>query len=212
MNAPRLSVIVTGASRGIGRACAAAFAAAGHAVTAVARSAEQLEELAAQYPSITPLTADLTREVPGGDFDVVILNAGYYAPGGLLDGERDVFGESWALNVLANHRLARTLLPPMISRGGGHLVVIGSSATEKTQPHMTAYATTKKCLRALWDGWEEELRGTGVHCTLVAPGATLTSSWAGETPPPRILLPEQVAALVYRAVAEGLTGRLTIRV
>ena len=206
-----MRVMVTGASRGIGRACAEVFASAGHPVTAVARSAQGLSELEAEFPSVVPLVADLSWEVPGGDYDVVILNAARFLPGGLLDAERDVFGESWELNVMANHRLTRALLPRMIERGAGHLVVIGSSATEKTEAGMTAYATTKKCLRALYEAWEEELRGTGVRCTLIAPGATLTSSWDGEEPPPRYLLPEQVAGLVYRSVVEGLTGRHTIR-
>ncbi|WP_157974583.1 SDR family NAD(P)-dependent oxidoreductase [Lewinella sp. IMCC34183] len=206
-----MDVFVTGASRGIGRACAVAFAAAGHRVTAVARTTGQLAELAAAHPRITPLVADLAWEVPKGTYDVIVLNAARYAPGGLLGTERDVFGESWEVNVMANHRLTRALLPPLIARGSGHLVVIGSSSTEKMAGHMTAYATTKKCLRALYEGWEEELRGSGVRCTLIAPGATLTSSWEGEAPPPRYLLPEQVAELVTRSVRDGLTGRLTIR-
>jgi short-subunit dehydrogenase len=75
---------------------------------------------------------------------------------------------------------------------------------------MTAYGVTKKMLRALYEGWETELSGSGVRATLIAPGATLTSSWENETPPPRILQPAEVAELTYRAVTEGLTGRLVI--
>lgn len=205
-----MNAIVTGASRGIGRACAEIFAAAGYRVTAVARSEPLLRELQHSHPQVHPLVADLTRTTPTGTYDVVILNAGWYAPGGLLDVSRDVFGESWELNVMANHRLARALLPPLIERGRGHLVVIGSSATEDAPDHMTAYAASKKCLRILYEGWERELRGSGVRSTLIAPGATLTSSWEGETPPPHILQPAAVADLVYRSVVEGRTGRLTI--
>ncbi|THH39298.1 SDR family NAD(P)-dependent oxidoreductase [Neolewinella litorea] len=206
-----MNAIITGASRGIGRACAETLSAAGFRVTAVARNEAQLRELQHTHPTVEPLVADLTREVPTGVYDVVILNAGYYAPGGLLDPGRDVFGESWELNVMANHRLARALLPPLVERGHGHLVVIGSSATDDTSGHMTAYGATKKCLRILYESWERELEGSGVRTTLVAPGATLTSSWAGETPPPKILQPTAVADLVLRCVNEGITGRVTIK-
>lgn len=206
-----MDVLVTGASRGIGRACAVAFAEVGHRVTAVARSEVQLRDLQAAHPTLVPLVADLTRTAVTGTYDVVVLNAGDYAPGGLLDAERDVLSELLPLNVLANHRLGRALLPPMVARGRGHLVVIGSSATDAAPGHMGAYAVTKRWLRVLFEGWAAEVEGTGVRCTLVAPGATLTSSWAGEEPPARILRPEQVAQCVYRAVAEGRTGRLTLQ-
>ena len=210
---PPLHVLITGASRGIGRACAGRFARAGHRVTAVARTQTQLATLAAKHAEhVIPLVADLT-ELPmiEGNFDVVVLNAGYYAPGGLLDQERDVFTESWKLNVLANHHLARLLVPRMLARDGGHLIAIGSTATDSTSPYMTAYAATKKALRGLYEGWEQELAGTRVRTSLIAPGATLTSSWDGETPPPVILQPAEVAELVYRTVAEGLTGRVVLK-
>lgn len=183
-------------------------------MTAIARSELQLQELAEAFPGrIVPVVADLTGALtlPDLGHEVVILNAATYAPGGLLDPEHDVFTSMWELNVLANHRLARQLLPPMIERGGGHLVVIGSSATDETSTHMTAYGTTKKALRALFEGWTQELAGTGVRATLVAPGATLTSSWDGEIPPPVILAATEVAELVHRVVVEGLTGRMVIK-
>ncbi|CAH1001353.1 putative oxidoreductase [Neolewinella maritima] len=207
-----LRVLVTGASRGIGRACAEAFAQAGHTVTAVARTGDQLASLkAACGEHVEVLVADLTEDLQlTGTYDVVVLNAAYFAPGGLLD-TRDVFGESFTLNVLANHRLARQLLPAMRDRKSGHLLVIGSTSTDDTSPHMTAYAATKKALRALYEGWEQELIGSGVRTTLIAPGATLTSSWDGQELPPRMLAAAEVAALVYRAVTQGLTGRIVLR-
>ncbi|PPK87544.1 short-subunit dehydrogenase [Neolewinella xylanilytica] len=206
-----MHILVTGASRGIGRACARRFAREGHRVAAVARTAEQLRDLAAEAPLIEPWVADLRSDTVTGHFDVVVLNAGQYTPGRLIDVASDVFADMWELNVLANHRLARRLLPPMIERKRGHLVVIGSTATDAAMPHMTAYAATKKALRGLWEGWAQDLEGTGVRTTLVAPGATLTDSWKHETPPARILAPEAVADLVYRVIAEGLTGRRVIR-
>ena len=207
-------MLITGASRGIGRACAERFArAGGYAISALARHEDALHALQRDYPaSITPLVLDLTAPFTlSHAYDIVVLNAGTYTPGGLLDPQRDVFTELLALNVLANHRIARQLLPALRSRDHGHLIVIGSVATDDTPEHMTAYATTKKALRALFEGWEQELAGSGVRTTLIAPGATLTSSWDDEAPPPRILQPDQVAELVQRAVTEGLTGRWVLR-
>ena len=202
-----MDILITGASRGIGRACAERFARAGHVVTAVARSEAELRTLAEDHPTLQYLVADLRTATPAGRYDAVILNAGVYAPGTLLDRERDVFAESWELNVLANHRLARTLLPPMVQRGRGHLLVIGSVATDTTAPHMTAYAATKKALRGLWEGWQLDLTGTGVRTALLAPGATVTSSWENEDPPPHALAPSAVAERAYTIVTEGLEGR-----
>jgi short-subunit dehydrogenase len=208
-----MHILITGSSRGIGRACAEHFAGRGWVVTALARSADGLGELERAYPDrIVSVIADLTdRGLPplGAAYDVVLLNAGSYLSGGLL-GEADVFAEMLALNVIANHRLARRLVPGMRHRGRGHLVAIGSVATDGAAAHMTAYAATKTALRGLYAGWELELADSGVRTTLIAPGATLTSSWKNEAPPPRILQASQVAELVYRAVTEGLTGRLVI--
>ncbi|MGB3799496.1 MAG: SDR family oxidoreductase [Lewinella sp.] len=206
-----MKVLITGASRGIGRACAEHFAREGHHVVAVARTEDQLLTLAAEYPAVEPLVADLRHATVSGEYDVVVLNAGVFSPGTLLDRDTDVFTDSWELNVMANHRLARALVPPMIARKSGHLVVIGSLATDHTIPHMTAYAASKKALRGLWEGWASDLEGTGVWTTLVAPGATLTSSWENENPPPHILPAGKVAELVFRVVAEGLGGRHVIQ-
>ena len=214
------TVLITGASRGIGWACTEAFAAAGYDIVGVARTqvrGEVLEEWRARFPNrgLQFIEADLAgrggpHDVPRGAYDVVVLNAAQYAPGSLLGGSGDVYGQLFGLNVLANHRLARRLLPPLTARGSGHLVVVGSTGTDHFKGHMTAYVATKYALRGLFLGWERELAGTGVGCTLVAPGATRTSSWAGEEVPADILEPEVVAGEVLRAVREKLGGRLLV--
>ena len=207
-------VLITGATKGIGRACAEVFLNGGWRVTAVARTKEDLEELGRRENVLT-IQADLGTEagvaaVPVRAYDVVLFNAAAYAPGNLLAAGRDVFAELYPLNILGNHRLARRLLPTLMAGGRGHLVVIGSTGTDNWKGHMTAYVATKYALRGLFLGWREELAPTRVRCTLVAPGATLTSSWDGEEPPPDILAPEAVAAEVWRVVRDGVEGRVTI--
>lgn len=218
MKAPH--ILITGATKGIGRACARHFAAAGWAVTAVARTATDLatmrQEWSARFPAaaLKTVAADLAtpagvRQVPITDYCVVLLNAAAFAPGQLLD-TQDTFAELLALNVLGNHRLARRLLPALRTGGTGHLVVIGSTGTDHWKSHMTAYVATKYALRGLYLGWEKELADSPLLTTLVAPGATLTASWANETPPPDILAPEQVARVVWEAVAHKKSGRIVV--
>lgn len=214
-------VLITGATKGIGRACAEAFARAGYSVTAVARTVADLEQMRNDWQQSFPtgdlrtITADLAlpegiSAVPVTAYDVVVLNAAAFAPGRLLAKDQDHFTAMFDLNVLGNHRLARLLLPAMTERGRGHLIVIGSTGTDHWKGHMTAYVATKYALRGLFLGWEKDLAGSGVLSTLVAPGATLTASWDNEIPPPDILAPETVAEVVLNAVRKEITGRITV--
>jgi len=211
-------VLITGATRGIGRACAEYFAARGWAITAVARTTDGLQELARELPKteLTTVVADLSAElgvaaVPARAYDAVLLNAGAFLPGTLLSDDGDVFGEQWQLNVLGNHRLARRIFPQMIKAGRGHIVVIGSLGTDYWPSHLTAYVATKYALRGLFLGWQKELAGSGVLATLVAPGATLTSSWDNEVPPPNILPASRVAEVVGEVITIGTEGRVLVK-
>lgn len=214
-------IVITGATRGIGRACAEQFASKGWAVTAVARSESDLRAMATYWKQqkwqqeLRIVSADLSTEtgpksVPREAYDVVLLNAGIYSTGSLLDEEVDTFTEVFDLNVRANHLLARRLVPEMLAGNGGHLIVIGSTGTDYWKNHMTAYVASKYALRGLFLGWEAELAGSKVLATLLAPGATLTSSWANETPPPDILQPEEVAEKIWEVTTRGITGRIVI--
>lgn len=209
-------ILITGATKGIGRACAETFAGQGWAVTAVARTEADLADMRKAWKGkrLEVVAADLSTTagvnmVPAIAYDVVLLNAAAFLPGRLL-GEHDHFEELLGPNVLGNHRLVRRLLPALIERGSGHLVVIGSTGTDNWKGHMTAYVATKYALRGLFLGWQKDLEGSGVLATLVAPGATLTASWANEAPPPDILDPAEVAGAVWRAVNNGFEGRVVV--
>lgn len=209
-------ILITGATKGIGRACAKRFARAGWAITAVARTEADLQAMRKEFAGerLTTVVADLGTDegfaaIPVLPYDVVLLNAATFAPGPLL-GEEDIFENLFSVNVAANHKLARSLLPTMVKTGAGHLAVIGSRGTDFQPAHLTAYVATKYALRGLFLGWETELRDSGVVTTLVAPGATLTSSWDGEVPPADILAPEVVAEVVWKCVRDGIAGRVVV--
>lgn len=210
-------ILITGGTRGIGRACVEYFIGQRWAITVVARTADDLAALAAAFPTteLTTVVADVstetgTNQVPALAYDAVVLNAAAFMPGNLLTGGTDAYSEQWPVNVMSNHRLARRILPPMLAAGRGHLVVIGSLGTDHWPGHLTAYVATKYALRGLFLGWRTELAGTGVRATLVAPGATLTSSWDNEVPPPGIMPASRVAEVVGEVVATGSEGRVTV--
>ncbi|TXF87107.1 SDR family oxidoreductase [Neolewinella aurantiaca] len=209
-------VLITGATKGIGRACAERFAREGWTVTAVARTQADLLAMKKAFSGqqVTTITADLGTDagiasIPVHPYDAIVLNAAIFAPGHLL-GEEDIYGRLWRVNVWANHQLARRLLPAVRQQPSGHLVVIGSRGTDFQPPHLTAYVATKYALRGLYLGWESELLNSNVKTTLVAPGATLTSSWNNEEPPADILAPETVAEAVWTSVRSGITGRVVV--
>ena len=211
--AGRLAV-VTGASRGIGAAAAAALASAGAQVVRVARSpapgthagyrdlsvdlteAEQVERLAS--------TVQSEHGVP----EIVVSNAGGFLLRPLEDTSAADFEGQIAVNLRAAFLVARAFLPAMRRAGRGTFISIGSVADHVGFPENAAYAAGKYGLRGLHETLVAEFRGSGVRLTLISPGPTDTSVWDPFDPdrrdgfPPRsaMLRPEDVAdAIVFVA-------------
>jgi NADP-dependent 3-hydroxy acid dehydrogenase YdfG len=211
------SALVTGASRGIGRAVATVLAAAGARLTLLARDATQLEALAADLHANAIRCdvgkgSDVERALAeiGESPDIVVNNAGLFQPLPIEATTEDAFELALAVNLMAPFRLVRALLPSMRERGRGDIVSIGSIADHTAFPGNAAYGASKHGLRALHDVLRMELRGTGVRVTLVSPGPVDTTLWDeidpdsrdGFTPRARMLSPNAVAAAVLYAVAQ----------
>jgi short-subunit dehydrogenase len=185
--------IVSGASRGIGRATARALAARGATVGLMARNQEELEALASEpeLPGSIPLPADVGDPVQvdaavsrflerAGGIEVAVANAGVAHTGPFADLEAERAEEIVRVNLLGTLNLVRAVLNPMLDRGAGHLVVVSSAAALRTLPWTATYGASKAGQRAFAEALRHELSGTGVSVTTVYPGEVRTSLHAHE--------------------------------
>lgn len=189
MPAPR-TAIVTGASSGIGRAIAVAFAGLGWRVALGARRADRLEDTAAQVRAAGgepgPHHLDVRDPASVADFfaaaeaalgpvDVLVNNAGVATPGWLHQIPVEALQSDVATNLLGPLFASRLAVASMRARGaGGHIVFITSDATRHARPRMAAYTATKAGLEALAQSLAMELEGTGIRTTTVRVGPTLS--------------------------------------
>lgn len=218
-------VLVTGASRGIGRAIATAMAGAGATVALVARDRAALERLAGELAGTAHPCDLLDRgqrggllarvEDEAGPVDVVVNNAGLHHGATFWDTPIDAVHAQIELNLTATFDLCHQAIPRMLERGGGHLVNVASLAGVASTPGMSAYAATKAGVAHGTAALRDELKGLpiGVTTVLVA-GVPTDMLQAGEDYPPfhlafrrlrRIQLapdtaPEKLAAAVVRGV------------
>lgn len=181
-------VFITGASSGIGRACAVEFHRAGCRVVAAARSFDKLEALGSELGGerILSVRMDVTDPVQReaalrsarerfGPIDVLVNNAGWASFASVERMPDEHFERMLAVNVAGPVALIRAVLPDMLERGSGQIVNISSVVGFQAIPRMTVYSATKAALSAVSTGLRMELRGTGVDVLLVAPGSTRTA-------------------------------------
>ena len=173
-------VLVTGASRGIGREIAIQCAGAGARVALVARNEAAIKELATELGG-TAHPCDLSDaeqvrgligrvEADGGPIDVLVNNAGLDAVGALENTSEEVLAGLLHVNLLTPLELTRQVLPGMVARKAGHLVNVSSYASAAMFPGGTAYAASKGGLSHFTEVLRWELEGTGIDLTIVELG------------------------------------------
>jgi short-subunit dehydrogenase len=226
------TVLVTGASRGIGRAVAVAAAARGCRVGLVARSTDDLgavgEEVERRGGRASIAVADLvqreerqrayeTVRAELGPVDVLVNNAGIGSWGPFVEVSAADADRVIALNLVAVLDLTRLVLPEMMRRRRGHIVNIGSVAGRLGVPFESIYSTTKFGLAGFTEAVAVEAAQFGVGVSMVNPGPVATafgetSGWPTATPRwPRPVAPERVADAVVAAVERGGLERVVPR-
>jgi short-subunit dehydrogenase len=176
-------ILVTGASRGIGRGLAEAFARAGGDVVLVARPSGALEEAAAvcgglarpcdlaDREAVSALADEVLAE---GPVDVLVNNAGISNVGFVLDAGPEDLSRVVDVDLVAPMLLCRMLLPAMVEQGRGHVVNVSSLAAVMSPPGLAAYAAAKSGLSAFTAGLRQDLRGLPIHVTAVHLGSVPT--------------------------------------
>ncbi|HEV2769986.1 MAG TPA: SDR family oxidoreductase [Solirubrobacteraceae bacterium] len=188
--APDATVLVTGASSGIGRELARELGRRGYGLTLVARARERLEELADELRAQHNVTvavhaADLGDDgerdamvaavrAQGRRVDALCNNAGFGTLCRLVDTQPGRETTQVRLNVLALHALTDAFVRPMVDRGQGAVLNLGSIAGFQPLPGFATYAASKAFVNAFSEALHAELHGTGVSCTLLAPGPVRT--------------------------------------
>jgi short-subunit dehydrogenase len=211
-----ITVVITGASRGIGKAIAENFAAHGHNLLLTSRSDVSLhtaaEELKAAYPAVTIHSKpfDLAVKEQAQRFgnwcleytvpDVVVNNAGLFEPGNVFNEPEGILENQIATNLYSAYHVTRILLPKMIQRRTGHIFNMCSIASLDAYPNGGAYSISKFALHGFSKNLREEMKPYGIKVTSLFPGAVMTDAWANfDNSSKRIMEAGDIAQLVYAA-------------
>lgn len=206
-------ILITGASQGIGAAMALAFATEiqDARLVLVARSADKLNAVArrcrlagaeaevipcdlAYDDAVAHMAATVQKRL--GVPDVLINNAGSFAPGGVLEMSPTDFREQIDVNLVSAFLVTHAFLPGMVERGSGDVFFSASVASILGYPRSVAYGAAKHGLLGLARALRAETREKGIRVIALIPGATYTESWSGsELPEERFMPPEDVARL-----------------
>lgn len=209
-------VIITGASKGIGKAIAEKFAAANHTILICSRGEKSLydtvNELQTAYPqsNIKGKVVDMGDKTAVQEFanwclqqgtpDILVNNAGQFIPGSIQDETAGILEQMINVNLYSAYYLTRAILPAMISTSSGHIFNICSIASLNAYTNGGSYSISKFALLGFSKNLREELKPKGIKVTAVMPGATLSASWDGfEVDPKRIMEVYDVANMVYAA-------------
>ena len=202
------TVLISGAGRGIGRACAVAFAQAGANVIAVARTEDDLESLASELPgSVEPWVNDVTEESfyerieALEKLDVLVNNAGTNRPQPLVDVDAESLDAVIDLNVRAMFRTAQSAARVMLRNGSGSIINMSSQMGHIGSPNRSVYCMTKHAVEGLTKAMAVELGPKGIRVNALAPTFI-------ETPMTRPMLDDpDFKEFVQRMIPLGKVGQ-----
>lgn len=210
------TVLVTGATSGIGRATVLRLRSAGFPVLALGRNESSLVALAEECGA-KPLVADvqdiatILERIGGQDIDILVSNAGILSSRARFQEIDPVAIDAMIdVNLKAPMHLTRALLPGMVARRRGHLIYLGSSAGQAPYPAMAAYGASKAGLSLFCDSLRCDLLGTGIRVSEIVPGRVETALYRSTLGPEgakatlydgyRPIQPEQIADLIETVI------------
>jgi short-subunit dehydrogenase len=213
------TIVISGASKGIGRAIAQIFAENNFNIIACARTLADLEILKTALESSHPgckvevLAADLSKKEDAYAFvnfvkntgwavDVLVNNTGYFIPGQIHTEDDTTLPAQIETNLYSAYYLTKGLVGGMVERKAGHIFTICSVASIVAYEHGGSYCISKFALLGFNKVLREELKPHNIRVTSILPGATRTASWDGvaeNLPEDRLMKPEDVAKTLWAA-------------
>ncbi len=212
------TVLITGASSGLGRGLALHYAKAGATVHAAARREDELRKLASEAPpgSIVPVRLDVqdtdalvaairgAEQASGGALDLVIANAGVGRPNSARKMDWTVVRWILDVNVTAACVTLAAALPAMIERDAGHVVMMSSLAAFRGMPGNAAYCASKAAVATFMESVRVDLRRTRVRATTIYPGFVKTELTAkNKFPMPFLVELDRAVEVMAKGIARG---------
>jgi NADP-dependent 3-hydroxy acid dehydrogenase YdfG len=210
-----MNVVITGASRGIGKSIAEVFAAQGYDLYLSGMNPDRLndavKDLKDRFPSVKVHghAANLRSREEAKAFgrwcldkcepDILVNNAGSFAGSNVSDEEEGALEEMIETNLYSAYNLTRVILPSMKKRKTGHIFNMSSIAGLKAYPHGGSYSISKFALRGFSLNLRDELKTFNIKVTTVYPGAAYTDSWMGVVKEERIMEAKDIADMVLAA-------------
>lgn len=227
-----MNVVITGASKGIGKAIATGFAALGANLFLCARNEVDLYntvgEFQVKYPdsTINAQPADMSKKdavqkfgqwvlSKASSIDVLVNNAGQFIPGSIYNETDGLLEQMIDTNLYSAYHLTRTLLPSMMAAKLGHIFNLCSIASLQAYPNGGSYSISKFALMGFSKNLREELKPYNIKVTAVYPGAVMTASWGDfDNSKQRIMEADDIAAMIVAATrlsAQAVVEDIIIR-
>ena len=213
-----MNAIITGASKGIGKAIAEIFAQNSINLALCARGIEDLDtlrnSLLKEYPDliIEIFQVDVSDKTEVAAFaervlkifkkvDILVNNAGVFLPGEILHEEEGHLQKQIETNLYSAYNLSRAIVPSMVENKKGHVINMCSVASQIAYPNGGSYSISKFALLGFSKVLREELKEKNIRVTSILPGATWSNSWAGvDLPESRLMQASDIAKVVYTAI------------
>jgi short-subunit dehydrogenase len=208
-----MNVLISGATRGIGKAIAQRLAKAGYNLKLLARNEEALVLIKKELQNAYAIEVDyypidlsdqkqlshLQEETNFlSNINVLINNLGVFTTDSSIDLSLSTLQKQLEVNLFSTIQLSQALLPGFKKEGAGIIINIGSVASLSAAPETVSYAISKHALKAWNDSLREEMRKENIKVSAIYPGAVNTSSWDGmEVPREKMIQPKDIAELVH---------------